>query len=60
MKTGDMVQLKTPDKGRLFSGRIIKINNGLIRVALPNGLYAEFPEKMWQYVEEKNDEEVSV
>ena len=56
MKTGDSVQLKEPQQGRRFVGKIIKIHNGLIRVGLSNGLYAEFPEKMWELIDETVEE----
>lgn len=39
MKVGDTVQLKQPQ----------------LRVGLPNGLYAEFPEALWELTEERND-----
>ena len=55
MKVGDTVQLKQSDQGRRYLGKIIKIHNGLIRVGLPNGLYAEFPEALWKLTEERND-----
>lgn len=55
MKVGDTVQLKQPQQGRRYLGKIIKIHNGLIRVGLPNGLYAEFPEALWEQIEERND-----
>ena len=55
MKVGDTVQLKQPIQGRKYLGKIIKIHNGLIRVGLPNGLYAEFPEVLWELTEERND-----
>ena len=55
MKVGDTVQLKQPNQGRRYLGKIIKIHNGLIRVGLPNGLYAEFPEALWELTEERND-----
>ena len=54
MKVGDTVQLKQPNQGRRYLGKIIKIHNGLIRVGLPNGLYAEFPEALWELTEERN------
>lgn len=56
MKTGDLVQLKEPYQGRRFAGKIIKIHNGLVRVILSNGLYAEFPEKMWEIIDETAEE----
>lgn len=52
MKTGDLVQLKEPYQGRRFAGKVIKIHNGFIRSGLPNGLYAEYPEKMWELIDE--------
>ena len=55
MKVGDTVQLKQPIQGRKYLGKIIKIHNGLIRVGLPNGLYAEFPEALWELTNERND-----
>ena len=54
MKVGDTVQLKQPIQGRRYLGKIIKIHNGLIRVGLPNGLYAEFPEALWELTNEMN------
>ena len=53
MKTGDSVQLKEPQQGRRFVGKVIKITNKTIRVGLPNGLYAEFPESKWEIIEER-------
>ena len=55
MKVGDTVQLKQPNQGRRYLGKIIKIHNGLIRVGLPNGLYAEFSEALWELTDERND-----
>ena len=55
MKVGDTVQLKQPNQGRRYLGKIIKIHNGLIRVGLPNGLYAEFPEALWELTNERDD-----
>ena len=55
MKVGDTVQLKQPIQGRKYLGKIIKIHNGLIRVGLPNGLYAELPEALWELTHERND-----
>lgn len=53
MKVGDTVQLKQPNQGRRYLGKIVKIHNGLIRVSLPNGLYAELPEALWELTEER-------
>ena len=53
MKVGDTVQLKTPQQGRKFSGKIIKITGKTIRVGLSNGLYVEFPKDKWEYSERK-------
>ena len=55
MKVGDTVQLKQPIQGRKYLGKIIKIHNGLIRVGLSNGLYAELPEALWELTDERND-----
>lgn len=56
MKIGDTVQLKQPNQGRRYLGKIIKIYNGLIRVGLPNGLYAELPETLWELAENNTNE----
>lgn len=53
MKVGDTVQLKQPQQGRKYLGKIIKIHNGLIRVGLPNGLYVELPKSLWELAEER-------
>lgn len=61
MKTGDIVQLKSPHQGRRFAGRIIKMHDNIIRTGLPNGLYVEFPEEMWELIDNKEgDDDVEV
>lgn len=54
MKNGDTVQLKIPEQGRRFRGKIIKIfdKDNTIRVMLSNGLYVEFPMERWELSEE--------
>ena len=55
MKVGDTVQLKQPQQGRKFPGKIIKITGEIIRVGLSNGLYVEFPKDKWEITERKID-----
>ena len=57
VKIGDTVQLKEPNQGRRYLGKIIKIHNGLVRVGLPNGLYAELPEPLWGLAENNANEQ---
>ena len=63
MKIGDTVMLKTLEQGRSFKGKIIRIlpplpntKFRLIRVGLPNGLYAEFPEHRWKLIDEERSD----
>ena len=49
---GDDVMLKTPECGKYYHGKIIKITDKVIRVNLPNGLYAEKPVDRWKKVNE--------
>lgn len=55
-KIGDMVQLKEPVTGRRFKGKVknfrTDMKDKIIVVALPNGLYANFPEDKWELAEE--------
>lgn len=44
---GDMVQLKTPEQGRYFTGRIRKEIGNEFLVDLPNGLYVIRPKHLW-------------
>lgn len=55
LKIGDEVQLKTPENGRYFRGKVGKINDKTVRVNLPNGLYIEKPIRMWIKVGDKNE-----
>lgn len=55
LKIGDEVQLKTPENGRYFRGKVSKINDKTVRVNLPNGLYIEKPIKMWTKVVSENE-----
>lgn len=63
MKIGGTVKLKTPEQGRSFRGKIIKIlppspgtKSRLVRVGLSNGLYAEFPEHRWELTDEERSD----
>lgn len=51
MTRGDIVQLKSPEQGRWFKGRIIKEINDEFQVGLPNGLYVIRPKSAWQLCE---------
>lgn len=55
LKIGDEVQLKTPENGRYFRGKVGKINEKTVRVNLPNGLYIEKPIKVWTKVVSENE-----
>ena len=55
LKIGDEVQLKTPENGRYFRGKVSKINDKTVRVNLPNGLYIEKPIRMWIKVGDKDE-----
>lgn len=55
LKIGDEVQLKTPENGRYFRGKVGKINEKTVRVNLPNGLYIEKPIKVWTKVVSVNE-----
>lgn len=52
----NIVQLKEKKDGRYYKGKIIKIHNNLVRVGLPNGLYAEYPAEMWELAESEVSE----
>lgn len=54
LKIGDEVMLKEPECGKYYQGKIVKITDKVIRVNLPNGLYAEKPVNKWKKV---NDNE---
>lgn len=47
LSRGDMVQLKTPEQGRYFTGRIRKEIGDDFLVDLPNGLYVIRPKQLW-------------
>lgn len=55
-KTGDVVQLKEKFAGRRYKGKIQKIiateNGRILVVGQPNNLTANFPEYLWEKVEE--------
>lgn len=57
-KIGDLVQLKEARQGRRYKGRVknfrIDIDGKIIVVLLSNGLYANFPEDMWEMVIEED------
>lgn len=55
LKIGDEVQLKTPENGRYFRGKVGKISDKTVRVNLPNGLYIEKPIRMWTKVVSENE-----
>lgn len=55
LKIGDEVMLKEPENGRYFRGKVSKINEKIVRVNLPNGLYIEKPIKMWTKVVSENE-----
>lgn len=61
-KIGDTVQLKEPKAGRRFKGKVKNFRTDpkgkVVVVLLPNGLYANFPEDMWELVQDggENDE----
>ena len=47
MNRGDLVQLKEPEQGRVYKGRIRKETNDCYVVDLPNGLCAVRPKCLW-------------
>lgn len=51
MNRGDVVQLKVPEQGRRFIGKILKEVNGSLQVGLPNGLYVIRPKELWEICE---------
>lgn len=51
MNRGDTVQLKVPEQGRRFIGKILKEVNGGLQVGLPNGLYVIRPKELWEICE---------
>ena len=51
MNRGDTVQLKVPEQGRRFIGKILKEVNGSLQVGLPNGLYVIRPKELWEICE---------
>lgn len=51
MNRGDTVQLKVPEQGRRFIGKILKEINGSLQVGLPNGLYVIRPKELWEICE---------
>lgn len=51
MNRGDVVQLKVPEQGRRFIGKILKEINGSLQVGLPNGLYVIRPKELWEICE---------
>lgn len=51
MNRGDVVQLKVPEQGRRFVGKILKEVNGSLQVGLPNGLYVIRPKELWELCE---------
>lgn len=51
MNRGDVVQLKVPEQGRRFIGKILKEVNGSLQVGLPNGLYVIRPKELWELCE---------
>ena len=51
MNRGDIVQLKVPEQGRRFIGKILKEVNGSLQVGLPNGLYVIRPKELWEICE---------
>jgi len=58
LKIGDEVQLVEPFQSRRYLGKVHKITKGKdgnnVMVALPNGLFAVFPEERWELI---NNEE---
>lgn len=54
MTRGDIVQLKSPERGRWFRGRILKELNDEYQVGLPNGLYVIRPKSLWQLCDTDN------
>ena len=59
IKIGDTVQLKEPQQGRRYKGKVLKIRTDLggklIVVSQPNNMTASQPYDLWEKVEE-NDE----
>ena len=59
IKIGDTVQLKEPQQGRRYKGKVLKIRTDLggklIVVSQPNNMTASLPYDLWEKVEE-NDE----
>lgn len=55
-KTGDIVQLKEKFAGRRYKGKVQKIlsasSGRVLVVAQPNNLTANFPENLWEKIEE--------
>lgn len=58
-KTGDVVQLKEKFAGRKYKGKVQKIlstqHGKVLVVSQPNNLTANFPENMWEKVEESEE-----
>ena len=54
MTRGNIVQLKSPEQGRWFKGRILKELNDEYQVGLPNGLYVIRPKNLWQLCDAEN------
>ena len=51
MKRGDTVQLKVPEQGRYFKGKILKETSDGFQVGLPNGLYVIKSKELWEICE---------
>lgn len=54
-KIGDTVQLKKPETGRRFKGKIKNIKDGKITVSLANGLYVIYSIDKWELAEEESE-----
>lgn len=54
LTAGDPVQLKIPEQGRRFAGRIVKSVGDSFHVGLPNGLYVIRPKELWELRDESS------
>lgn len=59
LKIGDEVQLVEPFQSRRYPGKVHKITKGKdgnnVMVALPNGLFAVFPEERWELIKSSSE-----
>ncbi len=57
---GTYVQLKEPENGRRFPGKVAKNTDEGVKVVFPTGYYVIFPEERWEILKKSTVKEEEI